>query len=342
MAELVEGTHGSGGVEDRVDSRDYLWSEVGHGSIPFDWSIGFDVETKLGLKIPVKNQGTSSACGGMAWSYEAEVLEAIATGSFEERSAKFIYAQTYVPQGGSYGRDNAKILENQGVARESVLSSYINNMAPDEPFMTRGQDITPEARANALLARSFPYAQVDGGIDDLARAIRDNNGSVLGLSGQDNGTWLSTFPKPPQTAVWRHFVYAAGGKIINGVKHIKIINSWGPGVGEQGVQWLSEDYINNWVWSKWTHVFNSTVPPPFSHQFNVNLKFGDSGSEIVALQRILQDKGYFPSDIAATGFYGQISASAVLKFRLAKNISSISDPLGRSVGPLTRAALNSL
>lgn len=213
MPKLAENIHGTGAVPDRIDTRDYQFKEIGFATPAFDWSVGFDIETKLGITLPVKDQGQSFSCGGQAWSSLAGVLEALNTGNLEERSAKFIYAQTYAPGGGSYGRDNANIFVNQGVSRETVLTSYHNGKPPTEAFMERGQDITPASRVDAMLDVSSSYAQVDVNINEVARALRDTNGVVIMIDGQDNGTWLSAFPKPPSYTSWRHFLYV--GKALS-------------------------------------------------------------------------------------------------------------------------------
>lgn len=207
---LTENGHGTGGIEDRVDGRDYLWSEVGHGAVPFDWSIGYDIEAELGYPIPVKDQDGSSSCGGQAWSYLAEILEAAFTGTLEERSAKYVYAQTYQQGGGSTGRDNAKIFAEQGVAREATCLSYDHGNPPTEAFMTRGGDITESARQDAPFAKAFPYVQIGTNINDIAQAIRSTQGVVLLINGMDGLTpgWTSETPQPPNQVSWRHFVAA--------------------------------------------------------------------------------------------------------------------------------------
>lgn len=345
-----------GGYVDRFDSRDYLLGEVGGASIPFDWTKGYDVMDSLrtalnnpNFTLPVKDQSDSYSCGGQAWAYLAEVLEALNTNSFEERSAKFIYAQTYVPGGGSRGRDNAEIYVKQGVARESILPSYDNGHPPHEPFMERGQDITTEVRLDAHIDLSSAYAQTGVEIDEIASAISNNSGVILGIGGQNNGTWASAFPKPPTSVDWRHWVYACRAKLINGVKYIGFINSWGTTVGDSGWQWLSEDYVKTVtngefaVFSGWTHVFNTNPPPlQLRHNFAVNLAFGQINNEIKLAQTALQLEKIFPTSIAPTGYYGDITRQAVLAFRVKYSISSTSDPLGRSIGPLTRAKLNQL
>lgn len=338
-------TFNPGGYKDRIDTRDYMFDEIAGAVVkPFNWEAGWDVETDLGIrlkkpsfKLPIKDQGDSFSCGGQSWSQYAGVLEAIATNSFEERSAKFLYAQTYVPGGGSRGRDNADIFVNQGAAKESKLTSYQNSNPPSEAFITRSQDITDLVRTDAKLSKALAYAQTGIDIDSMAIAVRDNLGVIIGLDGANNGTWVSAFPKLPEVVQWRHWVYGLKAKLINGVKYIGIINSWGKDVGEDGVQWLSEVYFKKNVWSGWTHVFAPLPIVDFSHIFNTDIKVGDKGEEVVALQKILQMKGFFPKEVPATGLYGSITQRSVKNFQIANNILNTS---GGVVGPLTRAKLN--
>lgn len=336
-----------GGVKDRVDNRDFLWSEVGFGSTPFNWDEGYDIETTLHVKLPVKDQGQSFSCGGQAWSTYAGVLEASATDSLEERSAKFFYAQTYQSGGGSTGRDNANVFIKDGSCREVVLPSYLSgHMLPTEVFITRGQDINELAREDAKSDKGFSYAQTGTNIDSIAQAMRDNTGIVMGLDGQNNGTWTSAFPKIPTQVEWRHWVYAGKAKKINGIKHIGFLNSWGTEVGEDGWQWIPEKYFTTGhVWSGWTHILAPVVPPSFKHEFVSNLSFGQSGSEIIALQKALQLSGEFPKSVPTSGLYGDISRRAVLDFQVKYMVSPLAELMalqGKSVGPKTRQQLNIL
>lgn len=250
----------SGAYQDIYDSRDYKWSEMGKGSTPFDWNIGYDIESVMGLTINPKDQNGSGSCGGQAFSYYGAIKEALMTGTYEERSAKFLYAQCYVPSGGSRGRDLCDIAINQGFGRETFTPSYENGNPPNEEFMIRSQDITDLARQEAKSTLALSYASVDSAnIDAVAQAIRDNHGCVIGITGENGKGWLTTYPLPATKTDWRHWVYAGKAKMINGKKHIGIINSWGD-IGERGWQWVSEDYFNaridgvSPVWSAWTLV----------------------------------------------------------------------------------------
>lgn len=63
------------------------------------------------------------------------------------------------------------------------------------------------------------------------------------------------------------------------------------------------------------------------------LKYGSSGAEITKLQQRLKQLGYFKADI--TGYYGDLTRSAVKKFQASKGISTTG-----TVGPQTTKALS--
>jgi hypothetical protein len=252
----------TGALKDEIDERDYQWSRI-PGASMFDWSKGFDVEVELKkrlgnakFRIFSKDQHKSFSCGGQAWSYYMAVIEAMATGTYEERSAKFIYSQTFAPGGGSNGRPNCEICSNQGSALEADCPSYYNGTT-DEPFMTRPQDITTKARNTAGYSKALVYANVAPNIDLMANACHANNGLIIALEGADNGTWRSTFPKPPTKTAWAHWLFVSGATMINGKKYLKVKNSWGDEVGASGCQYIGEDYFQAYkVWNGWTMPFN--------------------------------------------------------------------------------------
>jgi hypothetical protein len=343
-----------GGIQDRPDPRDYKWAEVGAGLPVFDWAQGYDVENELAaalktvnFKIPIKDQDGSSSCGGQAWAYYGAILEALSTGTFEERSAKFIYAQTFYPLGGSTGRDNAEVLRSQGVCREPLVPSYEAGLPPGEPFMIRPQDITDLARNDAKLARVMPYVNVQSNIDLIAQAVKANHGAILLVRGVNNGTWSSMFPQPPADGFgeWGHWIYAGKAKLINGKKYIGLLNSWGSDVGEAGWQWIGAEYMAT-TFSVWTHMFAPVVlPPSFHHTFSITLNYQDQSQEVKALQTALQLNGTFPKTITPTGYYGDITAKAVLDFQIKYQLDTLTELYalkGRIVGPKTRAKLNEL
>ena len=103
---------GTGAIESKYDIRDYHYDPADRGG--FDWKKGFDIEKVIGTPLVVKNQNGSGSCGGQAFSYYGEVLEAVATKNYEPRSAKWIYSNTRVPSGGSSGRTNCGFIIKSG------------------------------------------------------------------------------------------------------------------------------------------------------------------------------------------------------------------------------------
>jgi peptidoglycan hydrolase-like protein with peptidoglycan-binding domain len=340
---------GKGGIrEDVPDPRDFEWGkDVGSAAVPFDWNEGFDIEkvlsAKLGVdfKLPVKNQGYSSSCGGQAWGYLGQALDILNDGTSEEKSAKFIYNQTHVGTGGSGGRENCAIFINKGMGNEVDCPSYENGLPPSEEFMVKTNDIPPVAFTNALKDLGLAYANVlTRNVEDIATAVRDNYGCILGVTGVNNGTWRDAHPQPPTTFVnsWNHWLYCGKLRIRNGKKEFGVLNSWGSKVGEHGWQWLSEEYVTKFIlgypiiFSVWTMVAKKDVviPPPLpTFQFTKTLKFGMSDFEVKKLQEFL--------GVNNTGYFGYITLNKVKNFQTAHQLKA-----DGVVGIMTRAILNSL
>jgi hypothetical protein len=86
-------------------------------------------------------------------------------------------------------------------------------------------------------------------------------------------------------------------------------------------------------------------PAAWCHDFNVNLKIGDSGLEVEALQTALEKEGFDVSK-DPKGYFGEYTASAVVGFQ-EKYKDEILTPWGLThgtgfVGKTTRAKLNKL
>lgn len=239
-----------GAIKDSYDPRTYQYAPRG----AFDWAAGYDVEKVIGTKLTVKDQNGSYSCGGQAWAYYGEVLEAIATGTYEPRSARWVYAPVRAPGGGSMGKELSSFVVKNGFALEKHFTSYEKGKPPSEAFMSKVPVITSsEEKAVAEDSRALSYVQVGANIDVIAQAIQDNNGCCIAFYFENNGTMRTEFIKPPVTQTYAHWVYCGKAKMINGKKHIGFINSWGKRTGKDGWQWMSEDYfVNGNVWYGWT------------------------------------------------------------------------------------------
>jgi len=228
----------NGAFQDRPDFRDRQFSEVMGAAQP-DWVKGYEIE---GIS-KVENQNGSGSCVGQAFSKYAEVLHWYDEGIKVDLSAKFIYGQIYLPQGGAYLRDAAKILVDKGDAEESLITSYEAQNAPSEAFM-RDLVLDHQALENAIKYRGKEYRNVKIDIDEMALAIESGNGMVFAATGTNLGWATADVRKPlPNENKWGHAIYAVGYGMRNGKKAIKFINSWGTGWGEDGYGWMNEDYF---------------------------------------------------------------------------------------------------
>ena len=348
-----------GGIADRPDPRDFQWNSAEFGAAlpPFDWNTGYDIEEELrtilnqpNFALKPNDQGNSLSCGGQAWSKYAAILYAVAAKIFTENSAKFIYAQTFVPGVGSMGRDNCDILIKQGCADEDLCES---GSPATETFMNRPQDISANARLNAKFDQALSYANVALDIDQCAQAIKSNHGMVIGIRGAwDTDSWHTANPEPPvgASSTWGHWIYAGKAQKKDGKKQIGLLNSWGPGIGANGWQWISEDYFSDngkYLMGGWTHILGASElsAGTLKHTFNTNLAYGDQSNEVKALQKALQIDLDLPLTVQNTGYYGPATRQAVLKFQRKYSVASVAEinsVQGNKCGPATRKKLNEL
>lgn len=311
--------------------QDFILASSGE---PFDWDKGYSVD----FNLRAKNQMSSYACGGFACSYYMQVKE-----GKDVQSPKFIYANTWAkPNGGTSYEALGNWLRNKGSCDESLCVSFLPDGTTNERFITNNKDITEWAYKDAQTNKIERYAKVKvNTIDEVAKALRDNRGVILGVWGQDNGTWRTDNPKPPVKNEWAHWVFGVEAGMYKGKKGIRFINSWGNLTGDNGYQWLTEEYFPKGMFLVWTMTDKYEIP---KHEFVKTIKYGEKSEEVKFLQMKLESLGHLimPKGVAY-GYYGNLTTKAVLDFQIKNNVAPMSELAklaGRLVGPATRKMLN--
>lgn len=220
------------------------------GSGEFDWERGFDIEEYLqgihnpNFNIPVHNQNGSLSCVGQSISTYASVKNYLETGVWTKLSARDLYSRIFVGFGGAYLEDGMYQAVNFGILPERELPSYEVGKPPSESFMRRKALSSVPYNQLRYVVAGRDYRWLYPNIDEFAKAIALNNGMLMGVNGDNNGTWFTDMPIPPTDVQWSHAIYAGKAKLVNGKKKIFILNSWGEDIGDNGWQMFGEEWFD--------------------------------------------------------------------------------------------------
>ncbi len=283
---------GTGFKKDVFDSRDYKTVEMFGAPAPFDWSVGFDIETELGIKLTVNDQGSSYSCVSQSKSKDREIKEFIETKNMQLMSARSIYAvRPNAPGQGMALRDACDIEQNQGVAYRQDVPDF-----QTEAEMDSVVGVEQAYKTKSLSYLGFTYTD---DIDALAAHIRDYKGVMIGFDGLNNGTFGLEHPTWPSTASevgWGHAVFAAKAKMVNGEKRIYFLNSWSQSCGVGGWQWFGEADLAT------KNSYN-----PF-YQGRCTIDIADNLEKLMADQFLIDNEGALiqMTGVGGTGEFGTI------------------------------------
>jgi len=254
---------GHGALQDRQEQSVREYDHLVLGAAPFDWVAGYDVEDELGIKLPTKDQKQVPSCVGEAAATLAYVINAfellrvyghgsVLKDHLQELSSKSVYSQIALGfDQGAYISDGAELLVDYGINTEKEVPSKPKTNEHMFEVMWRNPALYDNAKN--YQGREARMIRAKHDISLMAQAIRDNGGVLIGVNGQNNGTWSSLFPQPPKFRQWGHCMYAGKAKLINNSPFIGVKQSWGDNVGDKGWQWLGEDWFtsenifNPWV-----------------------------------------------------------------------------------------------
>jgi hypothetical protein len=199
---------GKGLKRQPLDNRDYKYSRI-MSAVPVDWSVEF-----RNAEPPDSDQGTAGRCVAEAASYFHWELKG------ERFSPRDIYSQVYLPGGGAYMRDGARIICSVG---QQTLAEC-GDPSPNNESNNRIKCGNPELALDGLEAS---YFSVDAkSIEAVAIAIRDDRGCDIGVQGDDIGWQDIVNPEPPVNPEWGHALHLFGFHLHNGQKCVIAKSSW--------------------------------------------------------------------------------------------------------------------
>ena len=214
---------------------------------------------------PVKNQGQIGDCSGMASSDLRAWWENKQDHTPLNFSAMYVYAWERIREGdlnkdaGARLQDAAAVLTTQGVAPETIW-----------PTATTTLFSTPTPAANdAALPYKMGKAYRLHGLADVLQAIAQGYPVLLGILVYPE----FESPQAIQTGkvpIPQQYDAVLGGHAIVGVAYnlaeqwVKIQNSWGQQVGDQGYFYLPFAYITGGLMSAWVVLPPVVEEPPIA------------------------------------------------------------------------------
>lgn len=303
----------TGAIEHPGDDRNLVFEDTipMGGEVSIDWKKGYDVRNILGTDIKVKNQKQTLSCVGQSWAYYFWVLQVLDAmkhyglsydelkeqhpKEVEEISAKAVYSQIFLPNGGAYIMKGAQLGVKWGAVLEKRVPSNRPDGSTDEKFVRELTWKTPEVdkKASSLRGKEYRVIRARDNMDLFAKAILDNHGVVGGVRGQNGRGWRTERPKPPIAGkkTWGHAIaYLAFGEDEHG-KYIATPNSWGDFFGDKwepgappgyGWQKLYEDYfVREWQFDPWVVVDQPN--PEYNQEDMLKLVKGDQSPHIYAI-----------------------------------------------------------
>ena len=331
--------------------RDYRFEEIVVSADPVNW---VEKPRNTWRKFPIFNQDGSGSCVAQTLRKQIGVYIWLNTGVFVDVSASHIYQRrSNKPASGMAGVDAFQIGQKGVTLEQFAKSEGMNDTQMDAvkilPFM---EEVGKVFKLGNYL--TVPIKD----IDTIASIIQNTGKAVMVWFYFQGNEWTDTpavqNPNLDLAAIstLRHSVAAVDFTLFNGKKALVIDESWGLGATIDGQRVITEDFFKarNWFAGHFLNFAFETTPSPTkpTYTFSKTLRFTtelSTDQDVVALQNILKYEGLFPANTDSSGYYGAITAKAVLAFQMKYQVASNEELQtigGKIVGPKTIKKLNEL
>lgn len=315
--------------------------------------------------FPPQDQDGSGSCVAQSLKKMLGILHWLRYGVFIKFSATHIYQRRgNRPSGGMNG------VEAFDIAMEGVT---LDILAPSDRMTDRQMDLMVIEEYKRDVGEVFGITGhiglPAGDIDVVASTIQTTHKGIMVWFYFTYDEWAKFVPtadialtgeRDPRAL--RHSVVAVDATLYEGKKALIVEDSAYFGGFNRRV--ITQDFFNKRnFFARYPMNFRfdeGAAPPIPSGQFSVSLRFiplDASGvisnlarhnaqkRDVATLQEFLKQEGLFPTNVDATGYYGSITAKAVLAFQKRYRVASdeeLDSLMGRVVGPKTIQKLNEL
>lgn len=344
-------------IDDRPEAekeKDYLFSEIVMTPDPVDWT-----EKVYTRRFPIFDQDGSGSCVAQTVAKMAGVMYAEKNaGDYVHFSATHVYQRRMNrPRPGMIGIDAMNIARDSITLEELVPSQRMTDEQMDGVEIPDYKD-----RVGEIFKFGNYVTVAPRDIDTIASIIQRTGKAVMVWFYFRSSEWKRAMPevKYPDLDLYasttaRHSVTAVDFTLLpNGKKALIIEDSWGTDTGIEGQRIIDEDFFkarNYFACYALNFDFENPYDGKPGGHFEKTLEWSPTvtyDEDVVDLQNILKYEGMFPANVQSSGYYGSITAKAVLEWQLKfmKDYPGAPDSLielkGRIVGPATRARLNEM
>lgn len=342
---------------DEEKSKDFKFEELVASVNPVNW---VEKPQSAWRKFPIFNQNGSGSCVAQTEAKELGVMrmQNSPEDGYINFSATHIYQRRANKPSAGMNAVDARSIAAQGVTLEEFVQSQAMTDAQMDAAVVK-----PYEKAIGEVFKVPNYIALPiKDIEAVASFIQTTGKAVMVWFYFQGDEWTDhPFVRNPNlelgaAATSRHSVTAVDFALVNGKKCLIIEDSWGIQYGLGGQRVIDEDffrarnwyagYLQNFKFEDQTQPNPEPTPDPKPHyHFSQVLTFGMRHQDVQQLQNILKYEGMFPTNVDSTGYYGSVTAKAVLAFQRKYKVASESELTslaGRRVGDKTLAKLNQL
>lgn len=297
--------------------KDFEFKEIVASADQVVWQTKTENDWK---KYPIFNQQKSNQCVAMTVAKLMGISHLQDEGEFIDFSKSHLYERrANFPSAGMWADNAFQLARNEGVTLEVLYPTKTYNNDSEKLNLKKHYAKVGEVfKIDSYLA--LPIQD----IESVASVIQRTGKGVMVWFWGTYAEWDREIPTildknvTLQTAIVRHSVTAVDYFLHNGKKCLLIEDSWG-NKGIKGRRIITEDFFkarNYYAGYLMKFKFEDTSVEPAKFNIKGKMQFGETSEDVKELQRLLQHEGFFPKNVQATGYYGSITARAVLAWQL--------------------------